>query len=97
MGYAHVRVVYSLHLVERKLNSSWTTPFFSISGFKTILTATALAVAVGVDTFFRFPFWAVAQSERDNIKFHFFQALGAQLSVTVVIAQRWPTLEFHDV
>ena len=44
-------------------------------GFKTVLTATALAVAVGMDTVFRFPFWAVPAENRDNIQFHFFQSL----------------------
>ena len=40
-----------------------------------VLTATALAVAVGMDTIFRFPFWAVEPDRRDNIQFHFFQSL----------------------
>lgn len=44
-------------------------------GFKTVLTATALAVAVGMDTVFRFPFWATPEDQRDNIQFHFFQSL----------------------
>mmetsp|Transcript_17006 Transcript_17006/g.40569 ORF Transcript_17006/g.40569 Transcript_17006/m.40569 type:complete len:273 (-) Transcript_17006:39-857(-) len=44
-------------------------------GFKTFLMATAVGVAVGVDTIFRFPYWAVPADRRDNVKFHFFQSL----------------------
>jgi len=44
-------------------------------GFKTMLTATALAVAVGMDTLFRFPFWSVPKAHADNVQFHFFQSL----------------------
>ena len=67
------RLTMGPHDAAHALSTVSTTP--RSAHHEQVLTATALAVAVGMDTIFRFPFWAVDADRRDNIQFHFFQSL----------------------